>query len=171
MDMGMDEIEKPSQEESISSGTQMVEYAPSVLVDFGAGSRFREAITAVEKIILSASQIDCPVKHHFSPGVYIREMTIPEGTVLTGKIHKTEHLCIMCGDLELAQDGLSERLIGFHVLESKVGAKRLGLAHKDTVFTTVHATNETDIKTLEKELFCDTFEEFDKFIGDVWQQD
>jgi hypothetical protein len=149
----------------------VVEYSPSVFTDFGSGARFRKAITAVEKIILSVDQSECPVKHHFSPGLYIREMTIPEGTVLTGKVHKTEHLCIMCGDLELASDGLKARMIGFHVLESKVGAKRLGLAHKETIFTTIHATNETDIEKLEKELFCNTYEEFDKFIGDVWQQD
>jgi len=150
---------------------EVVEYSPSVLTDFGSGAGFRAAITAVEKIIMSVDQAECPVKHHFSQGIYIREMVIPKGTVLTGKVHKTEHLCIMCGDLELASDGLKARMIGFHVLESKVGAKRLGLAHKDTIFTTIHATDETDIETLEKELFCNTYEEYDEFIGDVCQQD
>jgi hypothetical protein len=115
-------------------------------------------------MVQSVDQKDCPVKHHFSPGVYVREMLIPANTVIVGRVHKTEHLCVMCGDIEQASEGLKERLIGFHVLESKVGAKRIGLAHKDTIFITIHATDETDIETLEKELFCYTFEEFDEFI-------
>ena len=31
------------------------------------------------------------------------------------------------------------RLVGYHVLPSRAGAKRVGLAHADTWWTTVHA--------------------------------
>ena len=39
-------------------------------------------------------QAELPPKHSFSPGVYVRELAIPEGTLLIGKIHKHRHQSI-----------------------------------------------------------------------------
>ena len=35
--------------------------------------------------------IKCPSVHRFTQGLYIRETFMPAGTLLTSKIHKTEH--------------------------------------------------------------------------------
>ena len=35
------------------------------------------------------------------------------------------------------------------MFESKAGTKRAGLAHEDTVWITIHATKETDLKKIE----------------------
>ena len=37
-------------------------------------------------------QAELPPKHSFSPGIYVRELAIPEGTLLIGKIHKHRHV-------------------------------------------------------------------------------
>lgn len=36
-------------------------------------------------------QVNCPVTHSFVPGYYIRTIEMPAGTLITSRIHKTEH--------------------------------------------------------------------------------
>ena len=35
--------------------------------------------------------LDCPVSHTFTSNMYIREIFMPAGSLITSKIHKTEH--------------------------------------------------------------------------------
>lgn len=129
------------------------------------GANFKEAITAAEEILrASCEQIGPEVVHHFADGIYMREMRIKKGTVLTGKIHKTEHLCTLNGDISIASEDGTGRFTGYLTFLSKAGVKRIGYAHEDTVFTTVHAINGTDIKALEEALAVDTFEEYEQFL-------
>ncbi len=125
---------------------------------------FKTAILAAEDILkASFPQIGPEVIHHFSPGIYAREMRIPKGTILTGKIHKTEHLCILNGDIEIASQDGKGRFTGYLTFLSKPGVKRIGYAHEDTVFTTIHAIKGTDISALEEELVVDTFEQYENY--------
>ena len=111
----------------------------------------------------SHPQVDPEVIHHFSPGIYAREMRIKKGTVLTGKIHKTEHHCILNGDIEIASQDGKGRFTGYLTFLSKPGVKRIGFAHEDTVFTTIHAIEGTDIQSLEAALVVDTFEQYEQY--------
>lgn len=105
---------------------------------------------------------DFKTTHHFTPGLYTRELFIPKDTVLTGKIHKTEHLNILSqGDITVWTEGGMKRLRASTVIKSKPGIKRVGYAHEDSIWITVHQnpTNEQDIKKVEARLFSDTFDE------------
>jgi len=125
---------------------------------------FKTAILAAEEILLNSDNLISPeVIHHFSPGVYAREVRIPKGAVLTGKIHKTEHLCILNGDIEIASQDGKGRFTGYLTFLSKPGVKRIGYAHEDTVFTTIHAIEGTDISELERALVVDTFELYENY--------
>ena len=46
----------------------------------------------LENAMMSMEQLPLDVTHYFSKGVYARQMFIPKGTVLTGKMHKHNHL-------------------------------------------------------------------------------
>lgn len=112
-------------------------------------------IRALEQALAPYSTPDAfPVEHHFANGLYARTMTIPAGGFLTGKTHTSEHLCIVCGDITVwTAGGERLRIIGApRILVSLPGAKRVGYAHAETTFITVHATTETDIASLEAEL-------------------
>ena len=50
-----------------------------------------EVIDQLEAVLFNCPQIDCPLVHRFTPGMYIREIFMPAGTMLTSMIHKTEH--------------------------------------------------------------------------------
>ena len=56
------------------------------------------------------------------------------------------------GDISVAtKDGI-KRVQAPHTFVSKAGIQKVVFAHEDTIWTTIHATNETDIDKLENEL-------------------
>lgn len=99
-------------------------------------------------------QVDCPLKHHFAPGVYIREIFMPCGSVIIGKIHKTEHFnIIQKGAVTIAhEDGSRETLQAPLTFVSKPGVQKVLYIHEDTVWSTVHITSNRDLDSLEAEL-------------------
>lgn len=128
------------------------DYSPRLYPDLKRAPT-RDQIEALEREIEKLPQADCPVWHYFAPGLYARRMLIRKGITLTGAVHKTEHLCIVSGDIEVTTDGGTRRVAGPHeILSSMPGAKRAGYAHEDTFWTTVHATTETNLDKLVTEL-------------------
>lgn len=105
--------------------------------------------------------VECPITHHFSDGIYAREMFIPKGTVLTGKIHKHTNLNIMSqGELSvLTEDGIKRVKAPFTIV-SPPGTKRIAYAHEDTIWTTIHATEETDVDKIEHHFVAQDEQEY-----------
>jgi hypothetical protein len=92
-------------------------------------------------------------KHHFSGDVYARELHIPEGVTLVGKVHKREHLCtVIAGDLTIVSDGKRQRVKAPAAFVSAVGAKRAFYAHEPSIFVTFHRTDSRDLNDIEREL-------------------
>jgi len=104
----------------------------------------REKVERLERILERFAQAECPVQHHFGPGVYLRTMIIPAGTFATGAVHKTEHLTIVAGHCLLTTDEGPREFIGYETFLSKPGAKRAIHAIETTIVTTVHVTDERD---------------------------
>lgn len=113
----------------------------------------RALVDRLERVLQTAPQVECPVRHYFVPGMYAREMTIPEGVVLTGAVHRTEHLStISAGRIAVQTDDGVIEIAAPYTFVSKPGAKRAGYAMETTVWTTYHATNTTDLDALVSEL-------------------
>lgn len=127
-------------------------------------ANIRNNLIAAENFLLTLPNTEFEVVHHFSPGIYARELHIPAGFVLTGKIHKTEHLCIVHGDILIESEQGGGRYTGYHTFTSNPGVKRIGRTFADTIFTTIHATWETDIARLESNLAADTYAEYEQFL-------
>ncbi len=129
----------------------------------------REKIMALEGAIRGLPPVELKTVHHFAPGVYARELHIPAGVVLTGKIHKTEHLNIIsAGRLEVYSDGEVKEICAPCTFVSKPGTKRAGFAFEDTVWTCIHVTEETDLVKIEADVIVESFELLDqqKSIGE-----
>lgn len=99
-------------------------------------------------------QVDIEPVHHFADGIYAREITIPAGTMLTGKIHRTRHLNIVSqGEISVwVAGGGVRRIRAPFTFVAEAGTRKVGFAHEDTVWTTIHATTETDLGKLEAAL-------------------
>ncbi len=126
------------------------------------GTTMRQKIMRLESAMTEFQQIDIPPVHYFAKGLYAREIFIPKGTLLTGKIHKSEHLNIISlGDISVMTEEGIRRIRAPFAMISKPGIKRVGYAHEDTVWTTIHATGETDLDKIEEELIAKGYEEAD----------
>src|ERR1700744_4893505 len=90
--------------------------------------------------------------HYFAPGLYARELHIPAGMTLTGKIHKYPQLNILSkGRISvLTEDGVKEVEAPFTVV-SPAGTKRIAYAHTNCVWTTILPTDLSDPDLIEKE--------------------
>jgi len=108
-----------------------------------------EALEAAMKSDKNFQTYELDVIHHFSQGVYGREMVIPKGTTVTGKIHKFEQMnVLLCGELSvLTEDGV-KRIKPPFVVVSPPGTKRVAYAHEDSRWLTIHYVGEE--RNLEK---------------------
>ena len=131
-------------------------------------------IEKLEEILLTADYIEapiCPTRHIFSPGVYVREITMPEGAMILGAEHNTKHLNIISkGACVLADIDTGEMtdIIAPCTFESDIGVRKLLYIVEECVWSTVHVTEETDVEKLEAQLITlsPTYKEIvgDKFI-------
>ena len=94
--------------------------------------------------------------HHFSDGLYIREMYLPKGTTLVGKEHLVENFFYLAaGKLTIWSDDGEVTIEAPWMGIVPRGAQRVGFAHEDSIcFNTIpNPENETDIEKLDNKFF------------------
>ena len=116
-------------------------------------ANYKPNIELAEKMLLPEPQVECPVYNHFMPGIYIREMHIPKGTLVIGHEHIVESTNVFLkGKLKLLQeDGSWQELEAPMMFKGKLGRK-VAIALEDCVWQNIFATDETDIEVLESTL-------------------
>ena len=130
-------------------------------------SGLRRKVEKLERAMRGEPQLDIPVKHYFAHGTYAREVTLPKGTLATGKIHKYSQVNIISkGEVSVVTESGVIRIKAPYTLVSPPGTKRAVYTHKETVWTTIHSTYETDVEKIEEHfiaksdadylLFCET---------------
>ena len=102
-----------------------------------------------------------PLVHRFADGCYIREITIPAGQFVIGKVHLHKHLnFITRGSVICVTEGKGvEVLQGPCTIISDAGTKRVLYTYEETVWTTVHVTNAKTVEEAERDSVVDTYEE------------
>jgi hypothetical protein len=135
--------------------------------------KFRQDILTVqdgmEKMIAAGEMqdrlADCTLTHTFTPihdeygcGTYARQMFIPKGTLIVGKIHRHQHLnFIMQGKVSVATEFGKKVFEAPCVFVSEVGLKRAVYAEENTIWVTVHSTKligEENLAAIEDELIA-----------------
>ena len=132
---------------------------------------YRGAVTRLEAHLKSLPpdvHVDCPVVNYFAPGVYAREITIPAGTLATGKIHLTACLNIISkGRMIVATEEGQREISAPCTFISPAGTKRAGMALEDTVWTTIHPTEETDVDLILETLVRDEYDPEELLLEDA----
>lgn len=126
---------------------------------------FESQMLAQENAIVG-DNVMCPLKHTFSDGIYVREIFIPAGMYITGKIHKHAHPnFLMSGVVDVVTKDGRERLYAPCAMISPSGTKRALCAVTDLIWITMHhnPTNTEDLVKLEKNIIAESFEEYDNF--------
>lgn len=111
---------------------------------------------------------ECPVTHHFEPGMYIREMHIPAETWFIGRPHLLGHRCTLeAGRVKLITEKGSVELKAGDEMTTTPGYMMALYALTDVLGRTYHPnpTESRDIKALE----ADIFQSLESIIEDVVQ--
>lgn len=110
----------------------------------------QEKVNALYETAAAQPQIQCEEKHHFGPNIYIKEVTMPAGSLIIGKHHRMEHLCNMISGrmMILQEDGTTKELVAPMTFVAKPGRK-VAYILETVVFQNIYSTPETDIEKLE----------------------
>mgnify|MGYP003134834161 FL=1 len=151
--------------------------------NFGIGKNFETAVTKLENDLKSIADghgiiagtkdkpivndnDQMPIDHFFMDGVYIRKMTMYQGYIVIGAIHKHRHMCFLLeGHLSVASSsGIKEYIAPCYII-SEPGEKRILYAHKDSHWYNTHKNpdNIEDVQELEKQIVALSYEEYKKY--------
>lgn len=86
--------------------------------------------------------VDCPVRHRFTPGLYIREIFMPAGVTVTSMQHKYTHpYFVLQGKISVysENDGVQE-IEAPHWGITYPGTRRILQVHENSVWITTHPT-------------------------------
>ena len=145
-----------------TKGEQLLDASP--VPAFSA--EFQEKIDKVELAIATGmAQVDCPIRHIFTPGMYGREILMPKGTVVVSKIHKTEHPYVVSkGIAHVFIEGVGwQRIQAPFTGITKPMTRRVLLIEEDCIWTTFHATTKTDVAEIEKDIIETRIDHFLKY--------
>lgn len=114
----------------------------------------REQIVKLQEAMLPIQSEQPEPTHFFAPGMYLRELTIPAGMLMVGKIHKHAHfLMVLKGRAEVISEFGRMIVEAGHISVSPPGVKRIVLALEEVQFVTVHVnpTDTEDLTVIEAE--------------------
>lgn len=103
--------------------------------------------------------------HFFAPGVYGRQIRIPKGMCVVGKIHRHAHLNIITtGTVRVVTEFGEDTFTGPRTWVSEPGTKRAVYALEDTEWTTIHPnpSDTQDVREIESQVIAPDFETFDR---------
>lgn len=140
-------------------------------------SEFREWIESTEQSVKESIETfdrhTC-LSHGFkleeamTPGIYIRELTMPANSLVFSKVHITEHPYVITRGVVSVYDGKTvNTFTAPHKGITKSGTKRLLYVHEETTWVTFHPAPSDKIEEMDKNgvITCDTFEEYDNIKG------
>lgn len=126
----------------------------------------RDKVFIAEEYMKAQPQVKIAVKHHFSYGVYAREITIPAGTLLTGEIHKFENLNILSkGEMSVLTESGMQKVSAPFTVVSPAGTKRIAYTHTECIWTTIHGTFSTDVDEIKNKFIATSEQEWLEFSG------
>ena len=111
----------------------------------------QDDIIQLQSLMLKGDTIELETRHHFSDGLYARELFIPAGVCLVGALHKTKHLyTVVKGKCKVATQFENIEIEAPFMGETIPGTKRVIYAETDCVWITYHPTELTNVEEIEK---------------------
>lgn len=118
-------------------------------------------LNTIEGFMLKHEQAQCPVVHHFGPGIYMREVSLKAGSYAIGHEQRYSQLNVMLtGKVALVVDESTVKVVQAPTIYVGPPGRKIGYIIEDTVWLNVYSTDETDIDKLE-EMFL--------IKSDVWK--
>ena len=111
----------------------------------------QDDIVKLQSLMLKGNTIELETRHHFSDGLYARELFIPTGVCLVGALHKTRHLyTVVQGKCRVSTQFENIEIEAPFMGETIPDTKRVIYAETDCVWITYHPTELTSVEEIEK---------------------
>ena len=97
------------------------------------------------KELVGRFDVDLQIQHHFSSGVYAKEMRVPVGYTIGSHAHTFDHLSLLAqGHVIVHTDEMTQEFKAPACITIKAGIHHEITALWDTVWYCIHATDVTD---------------------------
>lgn len=136
--------------EAIATKVEIAE----LIDDLNPSAELADKLNQLDAILIRGEQVDCPIEHQFTDGMYMRERFVSAGTLFTTYTWKHEHPFFHSMGELLIYDVKSGSWT-HHIAPSRgitlAGTKRIVYALTDVIWTTCHMNpdNIQDIEQLE----------------------
>lgn len=119
-----------------------------------ATREFRQKIDELQDALFAHTErVEGRLQHFFAHGLYGRQLYIPKGTAYVGKIHRFSHMrFVLGGHLLIVTETGRYECKAPHFMITPAETRRVGYAYEDTIVMTVHATDNTDLEEIEREI-------------------
>jgi quercetin dioxygenase-like cupin family protein len=98
-------------------------------------------------------EVDLGIKHHFSSGVYAKQMMLPKGHFVVGHAHTYDHLSILAsGTVIVKTDEDKQVYFAPACITIQKHVNHLITAVEDAHWFCIHATTETDLDKVDEVL-------------------
>ena len=98
-----------------------------------------EKIGELDAAIKEMEQVELETNHYFADGTYTRELMIPAGTVLTGKIHRYSCINILVkGKIKVVTSEDEYDIEAPYTFVSGPGVRKAGYVIEDAIWINVH---------------------------------
>jgi hypothetical protein len=107
---------------------------------------FKEQQDIAEAIVASLPQVELPLEHFFTKGLYVRKIFMPAGSVVCSRTHLTQHpWFLLQGAVSVVDEyGYRKTFKAPYIGITEPGARRTILVMEDCVWATAHVTDLTD---------------------------
>ena len=120
----------------------------------------RAAIGRLEAAMAAEPQVEQPLEHEFAPGLYLRRIVNPKGSLVATKIHREPNVStLLRGKMSIiTEDGMTMLNAPAQFI-TKPGTKRIIYAQEECEFTTIHPNplDTRDIDALERRIIAPDF--------------
>lgn len=108
-------------------------------------TKYNSRLNVLAGNLAAMPRVSAPITHRFTPGLYIREIFMPKGSLIISLKHLTEHPFIVSkGHAAVLTENGVEQIKAPYCGITTAGTQRVLYIHEDCVWTTFHVTNETD---------------------------
>jgi hypothetical protein len=104
------------------------------------------------EMLKNLESIECPLVHRFTDGLYVREVSVPKNSLITSKIHKTQHqFFLLKGKLTIwSNEGNPITIEAPYIGVTEPNTRRVAYVWEDCIWATCHANpNNEDLEELE----------------------
>jgi hypothetical protein len=123
--------------------------------DLAINETMSEKIDKLEEVMVNNfPPAICPVNHIFTENIYTREIFMPAGSLITSKIHKTQHpFFVLAGKASVwIDEGIEQVIEAPYRGITEPGTRRVLFIWEDCIWATVHynPNNENEDEIVER---------------------